>query len=124
MPLKILVEPQPADVADVLGLTVSDIVFQTPRPTTATLGIQFTITEVRDRATLSAAKPNIEALRRFATKYPHAGRFAQHVYTRGDGVIFARMFDPLDNIAEEVDAKVVQVTIGGSALAVMEGQLL
>ena len=102
-------------------------------------------------------------MRRFATKYPHAGRFALHVYTRGDGVIFARMFDPLDNIPEdaatgsaaatlgallvkctsapqefiirqgddmgrpsciEVDAQVEQVTIGGSAVAVMEGQLL
>ena len=163
VPLKILVEPQVADVADVLGLTVSDIVLHTHRPTTATLGIQFTITEVRDRTTLSSAKPNIEAFQRFATKYPHAGRFAQHVYTRGDGVIFARMFDPLDNIPEdaatgsaaatlgallvkctsapqefiirqgddmgrpsciEVDAQVEQVTIGGSAVAVMEGQLL
>jgi trans-2,3-dihydro-3-hydroxyanthranilate isomerase len=163
VPLKVLAEPEVADVAQVLGLTVADIVLQTHPPTTATLGIQFTITEVRDRATLSAAKPNIEALRRFATKYPQAGRFAQHVYTRSDGVIFARMFDPLDNIPEdaatgsaaatlgallvkctsapqefiirqgddmgrpsriEVDAKAEEVTIAGSAVAVMEGQLL
>ena len=164
VPLEVLAEPGVEDVAQVLGISPTDIVLHMHPPTTGSLGFEFTITEVHDRATLSAATPDIDALRRFAKICPQAAGFvAQYAYTLSEGDIHARMFAPLGNITEdaatgrtaatlgaslvkcslapqefaicqgddmgrhsriEVSAEAAQVTIGGSAVAVMQGQLL
>ena len=88
------------------------MVLDTHPPTTATIGLQFTLTEVANRHILSRAKINIDALKRFAQSYPQAGRFGQYVYTRSDGAIHARMFDPLDNIPEDPATGNAAATLG------------
>ena len=61
VPLEVLTEPGVEDVAQVLGISPTDIVLHMHPPTTGSLSFEFTITKVRDRATLSAATPDIEA---------------------------------------------------------------
>ena len=161
-PLNVLATPDVIEIATAIGIAASDVVLDT-HPTTTTIGLLFTLTEVANRHILSQAKINIDALKRFAQSYPQANRFGQYVYTRSDGAIHARMFDPLDNIPEdpatgsaaatlgtllvnctqtpqkfslyqsddmgrssqiEVHAEAGQFAISGSAVAVMEGNLL
>ena len=110
-----LAEPGVEDVEQVLGIFPTDIVLHMHPPTTGSLGFEFTITEVRDRATLSAATPDIDALRRFAKIYPQAaGFFAQHAYTLSEGDIHARMFAPLGNITEDAATGRTAATLGAS----------
>ena len=160
VPLEVLTEPGVEDVAQVLGLSPTDIVLHMHSLTTGRLGFEFTITTARDSDTLSTTTLDIEALRRFAKKHPQTGGFVvQYVYIRSEGNVHARMFAPLDNITEdaatgsaaatlgallvkcssspqefaicqgddmgrpghmEVSAEAAQLTIGGSAVAVMQ----
>ena len=100
-PLDILAAPDPALVARALSRPLSDIVQTNHPPTMATLGLPFTLTEIRTRADLAACTPDIAAFREGAAAYPGGTDFAQFVYWRGPDVIHARMFAPLDDIPED-----------------------
>jgi trans-2,3-dihydro-3-hydroxyanthranilate isomerase len=83
-PLKVLATLDVIKSATAIGIAALDVVLDTHPPTTASIGLQFTLTKVVNRHILSQAKININALKRFAQSYPQAGRFGQYVYTRSD----------------------------------------
>ena len=99
--LERLADPDPALVARALGLEPGRIRTGTHAPVMATLGLPFTITELADRAALSAIRTDIAAFREGNDRYPGALDFAQLAYVRDGDRIDARMFAPLDNIPED-----------------------
>lgn len=100
-PLDILCEPDPTLVAESLGIGTSDLQFQVHPPVMASLGLAFTISEVKSRDILAKTSPNIAAIRKGNTRYPSGLDFAQFVYARDGNILYARMFAPLDNIPED-----------------------
>lgn len=101
VPLQIIAHP-PADlVAAALGLPVAAIRSDRHAPVQATLGLPFVLVELADRKALGAAQPVIDVLRRGAVLYPAGLDFAIFCYCREGGAVDARMFAPLDNIAED-----------------------
>ncbi|WP_294220098.1 PhzF family phenazine biosynthesis protein [uncultured Shimia sp.] len=100
-PLEILCEPDPALVAEALGLETNQIHFQVHPPVMASLGLAFTIAEVKSRDILSKVAPDVTAIKKGNKLYPSGLDFAQFVYVRDGNTIYARMFAPLDNIPED-----------------------
>ena len=99
--LERLATPDPALVARALGVDAAQIRTNTHPPVMASLGLPFTITELCDRAALSAIQTDISAFREGNDRYPGALDFAQLAYVRDGTRIDARMFAPLDNIPED-----------------------
>jgi trans-2,3-dihydro-3-hydroxyanthranilate isomerase len=87
-------------VARAVSLDPSDVVTSAHEPRVASVGLPFLFTEVTDRAALARARPNVELLESLkgAGVSPDV-----HLYTRrGDGFdIRARLFAPLDGVAED-----------------------
>jgi trans-2,3-dihydro-3-hydroxyanthranilate isomerase len=100
-PLEILCEPELTLVAEALSIDTGDIQFQTHPPVMASLGLPFTITEVKSREVLAQTTPDIAAMREGNRRYPSGLDFAQFVYAREGDTLYARMFAPLDNIPED-----------------------
>lgn len=100
-PLRVLARPDPALVARALGIDPGEIATRTHPPVMASLGLPFTLTELTDRAALSACQPDVAAFRDGARAHPGGLDFAQFAYVRAGGVAHARMFAPLDNISED-----------------------
>jgi len=100
-PLEILCEPDPALVAEALSIETGDLQFQVHPPVMASLGLAFTITEVKNRDILAKTSPDIAAIRKGNARYPSGLDFAQFVYARDGNTLYARMFAPLDNIPED-----------------------
>ena len=100
-PLEILCEPELTLVAEALSIDTGDIQFHTHPPVMASLGLPFTITEVKSREVLAQTTPDIAAMRKGNTRYPSGLDFAQFVYARDGNTLYARMFAPLDNIPED-----------------------
>lgn len=100
-PLEILCEPEPTLVAEALSIDTGDIQFQTHPPVMASLGLPFTITEVKSREVLAQTTPDIAAMREGNRRYSSSLDFAQFVYAREGDTLYARMFAPLDNIPED-----------------------
>jgi trans-2,3-dihydro-3-hydroxyanthranilate isomerase len=99
--LERLAAPAPELVARCLSLSHAQIVQTTHPPLQASLGLAFTIVELDSRAAVSAARPDIAAIREGAEKHPAGLDFAIFCYARNDTAVFARMFAPLDNILED-----------------------
>ncbi|WP_394153194.1 PhzF family phenazine biosynthesis protein [Loktanella salsilacus] len=93
--------PDPALVAQALGLTPQDIVTGVHAPVQAGVGVPFVVVKLVDRAALSRCQPDVAVMRIGAARYPSKFDFALLAYTVLDGVIHARMFAPLDNIPED-----------------------
>ena len=100
-PLEILCEPDPALVAEALSIDTGDLQFQVHPPVMASLGLAFTITEVKNRNILAKTSPDIAAIRKGNARYPSGLDFAQFIYARDGNTLHARMFAPLDNIPED-----------------------
>jgi trans-2,3-dihydro-3-hydroxyanthranilate isomerase len=91
-------------VAEAVGLAADDLVLATHAPRVASVGLPFVVAQVRDRAALARARPDLAALDRL--------RSAQlatpdvHLWTRADdpadGVdLCTRMFAPFDGVSED-----------------------
>ncbi|SMP32296.1 PhzF family phenazine biosynthesis protein [Shimia sagamensis] len=100
-PLEVLCEPNPELVAEALRIKTNELHFQVHPPVMASLGLAFTITEVKSRDILSRTAPDVTAIRKGNRLYPSGLDFAQFVYVRDGNTIYARMFAPLDNIPED-----------------------
>lgn len=90
----------PAQVAAILGLGLSDISVVTHMPQVASVGLPFVITELASRDALKRARIDLNAL----AKLRDAGIPPDmHVYIRSndESDIRARMFSPFDNVAED-----------------------
>ncbi|MCR9257608.1 MAG: PhzF family phenazine biosynthesis protein [Alphaproteobacteria bacterium] len=97
----------PALVADAVSLPVEAIVTDRAVPTLATVGLPFIMTEVKDRAALAAAKPDLAAfdLLRDPDDPSGTGRSSTLLYTTEgveDGLDVAdRMFAPTHGLMED-----------------------
>ena len=101
VPLEKLAAPSLAHVADALGLSETDIETTMHAPILASVGLPFTITELKTREALANIVTNVAAFREGAETYPGALDFAQFAYLSEGDTIHARMFAPLDNIPED-----------------------
>ena len=110
--LETLAQPRVAEVAAALSLEPGLVKTATHGPVMATLGLPFTISELKTRAALAAATPDIAAFRAGNDRYPGALDFAQFCYWRGPDAIHARMFAPLDNIPEDPATGSASATLG------------
>ncbi|MDQ2095278.1 PhzF family phenazine biosynthesis protein [Rhodalgimonas zhirmunskyi] len=100
-PLDVLAHPTLQEVAAALSLAETEIETTTHSPIMAGVGLAFTLTELKSRAALASAQPDIAAFRAGAARYPDGLDFAQFCYWRGPDAIHTRMFAPLDNIPED-----------------------
>lgn len=100
-PLEIIAMPDVALVASCLGLDVADIDMSSHTPTLASVGLPFTITELKTRDALSRIQTDIGAFRKGAEAFPSSLDFAQFAYVRDGDTVNARMFAPLDEIPED-----------------------
>jgi trans-2,3-dihydro-3-hydroxyanthranilate isomerase len=94
-PLTIGAVVAPALVAAAASLDASDIVTTTHQPHGASVGLSFLLAEVRDRATLARATPNVSGLDRLAGA--EAGQPYLHLYVRS-----------ADDVADDVDLRARQ----------------
>ncbi len=87
-------------LASVLSLTTDDIVTDTHVPQVASVGLPFVFVEVKDRGALEQARVNLDQLEMLAAEDipPRV-----HLYIHSGDVfdIRARMFAPLDGVAED-----------------------
>lgn len=88
-------------VARALSLDAALIKTQNHAPVQASLGLPFVIVELANRDVLTACRPNLEAIREGAARYPAGLDFAIFAYVRNEDNIDSRMFAPLDNIPED-----------------------
>lgn len=100
-PLKVLSEPDKGLCSKSLGLIEDRIITRTHAPVIATMGLAFVLVELDSRETLSACRPNMEAIRDGANRHPESHDFAIFAYVRDGSDIHSRMFAPLDNIPED-----------------------
>ncbi|MGX9350536.1 PhzF family phenazine biosynthesis protein [Shimia sp. W99] len=110
--LEITAEPDPDLVAAALGTSPANISFENHAPVMASLGLAFTITELKCRDVLANLLPDIGAFRKGNAAYPSGLDFAQFAYVRDGNVIHARMFAPLDNIPEDPATGSACATLG------------
>jgi len=90
-----------AVVAAAASLTETDIVTTTHQPQAGSVGLGFLLAELRDRAALERARPNVAALDRLASA--EFGQPYLHLYTRaGDGFdLRTRQFSSSDPLLED-----------------------
>lgn len=96
-------DPVPAaDIAACLGLDVHAVRIDHHEPVGGTVGLEFILVELADRAALEAARP-VRA--EFERRLAHRPVFDIHCYVRTGGDdsvdLRTRMFAPLDNIDED-----------------------
>jgi trans-2,3-dihydro-3-hydroxyanthranilate isomerase len=101
VPLEIEGYPDPALVARAMGLDPAQIATARHAPAIASVGLPFTLTELRDRATLAACRPDTAAFEEGRAAHPGALDFAQFAYVREGATVHARMFAPLDGVPED-----------------------
>ncbi|MBV7378399.1 PhzF family phenazine biosynthesis protein [Maritimibacter dapengensis] len=97
-PLSVIAEPDAALVARAIGTPETTIA---SAPIMAGVGLEFTFVELTDRAALADLVPDVAAFREGAARYPNGLDFAIYAYVRDETAVHARMFAPLDNIAED-----------------------
>jgi trans-2,3-dihydro-3-hydroxyanthranilate isomerase len=87
-------------LASAVSLAPEDIVTKTHLPQVASVGLPFLMAEVKDRAALARARPNVEKLAALVNEGAPAGI---HLYTHSadEFDIRARMFAPLDGVPED-----------------------
>ena len=100
-PLQTFGAPTVDDIAKALGLPVSSIVTDTHAPVQASLGLPFTLAELKDREALRNIETDVSQFKYCQNKYPVDLDFAIFAYVRDGGKIDSRMFAPLDNIPED-----------------------
>jgi trans-2,3-dihydro-3-hydroxyanthranilate isomerase len=90
-----------AAVAAAAQLAEADVVVTTHPPQAGSVGLEFLLAEVRDRAALARARPDVSALDRLAS--PDFGLPYLHLYTRdGDGFdLRTRQFSSSDPLLED-----------------------
>ncbi|MBO9397120.1 PhzF family phenazine biosynthesis protein [Shimia sp. R9_2] len=110
--LDLQAEPGPALVAAALGTRTDNIVFATHPPVMASLGLPFTITQLKSRDALANLTTDIAAFREGNAKHPSGLDFAQFTYVRDGNHVDARMFAPLDNIPEDPATGSACATLG------------
>ncbi|MBO9472131.1 PhzF family phenazine biosynthesis protein [Shimia sp. R10_1] len=110
--LDLQAEPDPALVAAALGTRTDNIVFATHPPVMASVGLPFTITQVKSRDVLASLSTDVAAFREGHAKYPSGLDFAQFAYVRDGNQVDARMFAPLDNIPEDPATGSACATLG------------
>lgn len=101
VPLEIFARPDPALVAETLGLPESAIKTDVHAPVQASLGLPFTLAELENREALKNCSPNLDAIKKANALYPSGLDFAVFAYVRSANHIDSRMFAPLDNIPED-----------------------
>ncbi|MFY0619106.1 PhzF family phenazine biosynthesis protein [Shimia sp.] len=111
-PLEHLADPDPTLVAEALGKTTDAIDFSVHPPCMASLGLAFTITQLKDRESLASLTPDIAAFRRGRDAHPSSLDFAQFAYVREGSQVSARMFAPLDDIPEDPATGSACATLG------------
>jgi len=99
--LETFAEPDPAFMAEALGLKAAQICTTTHMPIQASLGLPFAFVELDNIRALSACLPNMDSFRRGEKLYPVSLDFAVFAYVRDGAQISSRMFAPLDNIPED-----------------------
>ena len=94
-------EVDPAIIAACCGLEPAQIDTSAHAPVLATVGLDFVMARLADRAALTAAAPQTAAFARHTPAMPAPDI---HLYVPGDGKdidIHARMFAPLDGVPED-----------------------
>ncbi|TCL09606.1 trans-2,3-dihydro-3-hydroxyanthranilate isomerase [Shimia isoporae] len=119
--LETLHEPKITLVAKALGVTPDQIETRNHVPTMASLGLAFTLTELKTRDALASLETDVAAFREGNAEYPSGLDFAQFAYVRTGNHIDARMFAPLDNIPEDPATGSACATLA-ALLAQVEGQ--
>lgn len=100
-PLRILSRPEPALVADCIGLQAESIRTERHAPVQATVGLEFVLVELTGLEALQEATPVVDNFRIGAKRYPTGLDFAIFCYVRDGQKVNARMFAPLDNMPED-----------------------
>lgn len=110
-------EIAPATVAACASVDAKDVAVEHHRPVVASVGLPFTIAELRSLDALRRATPDTAAFREAERRHHNKDdRFSLFLYVRtGEGRVRARMFAPLSNTPEDPAT--------GSASAALAGLL-
>ncbi|WP_341365640.1 PhzF family phenazine biosynthesis protein [Yoonia sp. BS5-3] len=99
--LELLDQPDPALVAEALGLTPGDLKTDVHVPQQASLGLPFVICQLQNSDALNRCSPSLDAIKRGAGQHPVGHDFSLYAYVCEGDEIQSRMFAPLDNIPED-----------------------
>lgn len=103
-PLSVREEIPPELVAACISLDQSDVVAATHPPRRVSVGLPFVVAELASREALARARPNPQQFAEAHRAYPDPTGFSLFLYTPTDPsrtTLAARMFAPLDNVAED-----------------------
>ena len=121
-PLQLRGELPAAAIAACLGLAAEDVVTNTHRPVSASVGVEFVLVEVAAEA-LAQAAPDLPAFRRCATaELGSTERMSILLYTRDGRRIRARMFAPLSGTWEDPATGSANATLGALLLSLSSEQ--
>ncbi len=120
-PLQTFAEPESDDIARALGLPVSAIKDDTHKPIQASLGLPFTLVELKDREALRNIETDVSQFKHCQNKYPVSLDFAIFAYVRDGGQIDSRMFAPLDNIPEDPATGSASATLAALLTDILDG---
>lgn len=118
--LDLLSYPNPALVAETLGLSQTLLKTDTHAPVQASMGLPFTFVELKTRDALASCDTNINAIRRANALYPSGLDFAVFAYVRDGGDIHSRMFAPMDNIPEDPATGSASATLAALLTKILE----
>jgi trans-2,3-dihydro-3-hydroxyanthranilate isomerase len=90
----------PASLAAAVSLTADDVVTSTHPPQVASVGLPFLFAELRDRAALERARPDMGGIDALAAQGV-APDVHLYVHSADDFDLRARMFAPLDGVPED-----------------------
>jgi len=90
----------PASLAAAVSLTADDVVTTTHPPQVASVGLPFLFAELRDRAALERARPDMGGIDALAAQGV-APDVHLYVHSADDFDLRARMFAPLDGVPED-----------------------
>jgi len=120
VPLQQIAKPDPAIVAEAMGLPETAIRTDTHPPIQASLGLPFVLTEIKSRDFLRDCLPVTDHFRKGAKLYPAGLDFAIYAYCRNGNHIDARMFAPLDNIPEDPATGSASATIAALLTQILD----
>lgn len=101
VPLTRLAKPSVPEIAACLSLAENQIDTQIHEPEIAGVGLTFGLVQLKSKEAVSAAMPDIAAIRATEATHSERGRLGLFCYSREGDTVNARMFAPTGGIIED-----------------------
>lgn len=123
VPLTRLATPPAEDMAACLSLAPDQVWTEVHAPEIAGVGLNFCLVELASTDALSAASPNVDAIRKVEAAHMQDGTLGIFAYSRDGDTLNARMFEPTGGIPEDAATGSASAAVTAFLAAVEERSL-